>query len=148
MIKRQWIALLTLALVAATLFLPLPLAAAASQHHTLTVDARAFAYEPAVLDVHRGDTVTLRLQALDSVHGLAIDGYGVDLKAEPGRSAQTTFVADREGTYKFRCSVTCGALHPFMIGELKVEPGLPFVRALIALGIATVGAVAFFWKSL
>jgi heme/copper-type cytochrome/quinol oxidase subunit 2 len=75
-----------------------------------------------------------------------VDGYDVNIQAEPGKSAKVTFVADQEGTFKFRCSVSCGTLHPFMIGELNVEPNLPLVRALAATLIVALGAVIYFWK--
>jgi heme/copper-type cytochrome/quinol oxidase subunit 2 len=77
---------------------------------------------------------------------LYVDGYDVKTEVEPGQSAQVRFVADRPGKFKFRCSVSCGNLHPFMIGELVVEPNLPFWRAVMALLIAVVGATMFFWK--
>jgi nitrous-oxide reductase len=96
--------------------------------------------------VHRGDTVNIHLESLDAVHGLYIDGYDVNIQAEPGKSADVTFIADQEGKFKFRCSVTCGELHPFMIGELDVDPNFLFARAMVATVIVCIGAVLFFWK--
>lgn len=130
----------------AAILLPLPLPARAAQTHTLHLNARAFAFEPGTLDVQRGDTATIHLEATDAAHGLYIDGYDVNLIAEPGKSATATFVADKEGKFKFRCAVACGALHPFMIGELNVTPNAPFARALLITLLAVMGAVAFFWK--
>jgi heme/copper-type cytochrome/quinol oxidase subunit 2 len=143
---RPWIAASAALLTLAAIFVPLPANAGTPQARTITIDARQFAFEPATLDVQRGDTVTLHLESLDASHGLSIDGYGVDIQAEPGKSAEVTFVADKAGTFKFRCSVTCGALHPFMIGELTVEPDLPLARAIAVTLIAAVSAVAFFWR--
>ncbi len=137
---------LTGLLILAALVLPLPVDIPLPQTQQITIQARAFAFQPAVLQVHRGDTVTIRLESLDAVHGLFVDGYDVDIQAEPGQSAQVTFVADQEGKFKFRCSVSCGALHPFMIGELQVLPEIPFVRAVAATLIATLGGLAFFWR--
>lgn len=130
----------------AAIFLPLPAPALAAQTHLIQVNARAFAFEPGILTVQRGDTVTIHLEALDAVHGLYIDGYEVKLVAEPGTSATATFIADKEGKFKFRCAVACGALHPFMIGELNVTPNVPFVRALLITLVGVIAAVAFFWK--
>ena len=145
--RRQVIvAALTGLLILLTVFVPIPTPTAAPQTRAIEVTARQFAFEPATLDVQRGDTVTIHLESLDAAHGLFIDGYDVNLQAEPGQSAETTFVADQAGKFKFRCSVSCGALHPFMIGEMNVEPDLPFVRAVAATVIAMVGALAFFWK--
>jgi heme/copper-type cytochrome/quinol oxidase subunit 2 len=31
-----------------------------------------------------------------------------------------TFIANKSGSFHFRCNVTCGAMHPFMIGKLTV----------------------------
>ena len=136
----------TVLLAALAILLPLPLLPYSAQARTIDVTARTFAYDPGIIQVHRGDKVTLRLESQDTVHGLSLDGYDVDLQAEPGKSSEVTFVAEREGTYRFRCSVTCGVLHPFMIGELQVTPDLPFGRALAALSIAVAGALAYFRK--
>lgn len=130
----------------AAFFVPLPTSARAAQSHTIQINARAFAFEPATVDVQRGDTVTIQLEAMDAVHGLYIDGYDVNLIAEPGKSATATFVADKDGKFKFRCAVACGALHPFMIGELNVSPNVPFMRALLITLVGVIAAVAFFWK--
>lgn len=130
----------------AAIVLPLPVMASARGDHTLLIDARTYAYEPSTVSVRRGDSITIKLESLDVVHGLYVDGYDVNLVAEPGKSATVTFLADKEGKFKFRCSVTCGALHPFMIGELNVEPNLPLMRALLLTLAGVIGALAFFWK--
>lgn len=143
---RFGIAASAVLLMLAAILVPLPAQAYTPRAHTLQINARAFAFEPGSLSVRRGDTVTLVLEATDTVHGLYVDGYDVNLVAEPGKSATATFVADKEGKFKFRCSVACGALHPFMIGELNVEPNLPFVRALLLTLVGGIGALAFFWK--
>ena len=132
------LAVLTLLLAFSTLLLPIPIQAAQA-HHQLSLNARTFAFEPARFEVNIGDRVTLTLQSEDVVHGVYIDGYDITIAAEPGKPAQTTFVADRAGKFRFRCSVSCGALHPFMIGELVVGPNLPFIRAAAALLIVFVG---------
>ncbi len=133
-------------LMLAAIFAPLPVQAHSAQARSIQVNARAFAFEPGTVQVQRGDIVTLHLEAQDTVHGLYIDGYDINLIAEPGASATVTFVADQEGKFKVRCSVACGALHPFMIGELNVTPNLPFVRALLVTLVGGVAALAFFWK--
>ncbi len=144
--RRIWIAASTALLTLAAIVVPWPTdTAAAAQARRIDVNARTFAFEPATIQVQRGDTVTIHLESLDAEHGLFIDGYDVNIQAEPGKSAEITFVADKEGKFKFRCSVTCGALHPFMIGEMTVDPDFPFVRAVAATIIASVGALAFFW---
>ncbi len=128
-----------LALVA--LVLPLPSDATAAEEREITLDARMFAFEPGRLNVNQGDRVTVILHSTDVVHGLYIDGYDVDIVAEPGRPAQVTFTADKLGKFRYRCSVSCGAMHPFMIGELIVGPNIPFGRAVAALFIVAIGAV-------
>lgn len=133
-------------LAVAALLLPVPAPDGTGRARVLRVDARQFAFEPASLRVNQGDTVTLELQALDAIHGLYLDGYGVQLKAEPGHLARATFVAGRAGKFKFRCSVSCGTLHPFMIGELRVGTNWPFARALAAGGLALAAAMLFSWR--
>ncbi|MBI5035047.1 MAG: cupredoxin domain-containing protein [Chloroflexi bacterium] len=144
--RRSIIAITTILLIITAMITPLPLTTSAPQSHNIEMNARTFAFEPSTLTVHKGDTVTIHLESLDAQHGLFIDGYNVDMHAEPGKSAQATFVADKDGKFKFRCSVTCGALHPFMIGELTVAPDFPFGRAVLATLISSFGTIGFFWR--
>ncbi len=144
---RAQVAAVTGLLALLALIMPAPLTSAAPQERPIRVNARMFAFEPGRLRVNRGDTVVLTVESEDVVHGLYVDGYGVNVQVEPGQSAQVRFVADRPGKFKFRCSISCGNLHPFMIGELVVEPNVPFWRAVAALLIASVGATVAFWQS-
>ncbi len=118
-------------LIAALLviFLPVP-AFAAPTDRTIRVEADNYAYAPSELRVNPGDRVTIELVAKDVAHGLTIDGYPVDLRAEPGQTARVTFVATRAGTFKLRCSIACGNLHPFMTGKFVVGPDLLLFRAV------------------
>jgi len=109
---------------------PLPVRASAPMQRTLRVEASQFAYAPAVLEVNPGDTVTIELVSTDVVHGLYLDGYGVSVTADPGQTASLTFTADKAGSFRFRCNVTCGALHPFMIGKIQVGPNTWLMRAI------------------
>lgn len=101
-------------------FAPLPDRSAVPQERIFQIEARQYAYSPSELHVNPGDTVTFELVSTDVVHGLYVDGYGVSVEADPGKTATLTFVADRPGSFRFRCNVTCGAMHPFMIGRLTV----------------------------
>ncbi|HLB65482.1 MAG TPA: cupredoxin domain-containing protein [Anaerolineales bacterium] len=120
-----WAGFLSLALV--VLLVPVP-TGAASGERTIRIAASSYAYDPGVVSVNPGDRVTIELVAQDVVHGLYLDGYGIQLRADPGQTARLTFTASRPGTFRFRCSETCGPLHPFMIGRLSVGPNLTLLR--------------------
>jgi len=131
---RRW-SLIALALALPLMaFAPLGGRAPAPADRFVRVEAGRFAYSPAVIDVNRGDRVTLELVSTDVVHGLYVDGYGVAAEADPGRPARIAFVANRAGTFRLRCNVPCGGLHPFMIGKLRVAPAVGWWRA-VALAI-------------
>jgi len=98
----------------------MPVNATTPVERTFQIEASQFAYSPAVLSVNPGDRVTIELLATDVVHGLSIDGYAIEATSDPGQTARLTFVANRGGSFRFRCTVTCGNLHPFMIGKLQV----------------------------
>jgi heme/copper-type cytochrome/quinol oxidase subunit 2 len=135
-----------LGLAALALFAPLPATAAAPVERTFRIQAGQFEYSPAVLHANPGDRVTIELEAQDVMHGLAIDGYNLAIESEPGRVARLSFIADRSGSFRFRCSVTCGNLHPFMIGKLQVGSNTLLLRAgLLALLAVAAGRVST-WK--
>lgn len=117
------------ALAVLVLLVPLPFSARPTTRD-VTVVARQFAFDPPVLRVNRGDRVRLVVRAADVVHGFLVDGHGPEVRVEPGISQHMEFVAERTGKFRYRCSVTCGTLHPFMTGDLIVSPNLELVRAL------------------
>jgi heme/copper-type cytochrome/quinol oxidase subunit 2 len=122
----------------AVAFAPLPLQPIPAQARTFQIDARQFAYSPSELRVNQGDTVTIQLVSTDVVHGLYVDDYDVSVEADPGQTATLTFIADKPGSFRFRCNITCGAMHPFMIGKITVDSNNWFYRSI---GLA---ALAFF----
>jgi heme/copper-type cytochrome/quinol oxidase subunit 2 len=125
----------------AVAFAPLPVQPIAPQERIFRIDARQFAYSPSELRVNPGDTVTLQLVSTDVVHGLYVDGYDVSVEADPGQTATLTFVADRSGSFRFRCNVTCGAMHPFMIGKLTVGTNHWLFRSIGLAALAIVSVV-------
>jgi len=109
------------------------------------IHAKKFAYSPEVITVNRGDTVRITLKSDDVSHGMYIDGYELVTVSSPGSDGHLNFVADRTGRFAFRCAVTCGEFHPYMIGYLEVEPNFRYMgyTALIAaIGIANIVFIA------
>ncbi|GAB4473973.1 MAG: hypothetical protein Kow0088_09670 [Anaerolineales bacterium] len=133
---------LLLVLSLASVLIPLPDQTIEAQDRAFEINARQFSYSPSELKVNRGDIVTIRLVSTDVVHGLYLDGYDLFLEAEPGQSATLTFVADKPGSFRFRCNVSCGALHPFMLGKLTVGSNEWLLRAF-ALSILVFLALMF-----
>lgn len=114
---------------------------------TIAIRASSFEFSPPVISVNPGDRVTVELTAADVVHGLYLDGYGLNLIADPGQTSRLTFTADRPGAFRFRCSVTCGPLHPFMIGKFNVGPNWLLWRAVALAVLGVAGAiVGYEWR--
>ena len=104
----------------------------------VTIRARQYAYDPPVIRVRQGDLLHLRLKSQDVLHGFYLEGYDVNAEIRPAsrlirvshpskgdgwsEEDEIVFVAAKAGKFHYRCSHTCGFLHPFMSGELIVEP--------------------------
>jgi heme/copper-type cytochrome/quinol oxidase subunit 2 len=140
-LSLRWILIGLIALAIA--FVPFPIVSAAPAERHIRVEARSFQYTPESITVNPGDHITFDLVATDVVHGLYLDGYDLNVTADPGQTASLSFVADRSGTFRFRCSVTCGALHPFMIGKLNVGANDLAWRGV---GFAVLAVVAGVWS--
>ncbi len=81
---------------------------------------------PEIINAQEGDKVIIHLtnleRAEDEVHGFAMYGQNVQLSIEPGKTASTTFIADKAGVYPYYCTEFCSALHLEMQGILMVAP--------------------------
>jgi nitrous-oxide reductase len=95
-------------------------------------------FMPEQFEVHEGDEVKLHLTNVETVrdmtHGFALSRYGVNVAVDPGQTTETTFVADKLGTYWYYCTWFCSALHLEMRGRMLVKPaGAALSDALIPL---------------
>lgn len=83
--------------------------------------AKQFAFEPGIIEVNKGDKVRLIVTSIDVPHGFSIPEYGINERLEPNKQVTIEFVADKEGTFTFFCSVVCGSGHSGMKGKLIVK---------------------------
>jgi len=134
------------ALMLAVWLIPLPGPVHATTRK-LTLNATQFEYGPGRVQVNQGDRVIITLTASDVVHGFYLDGYGLERRVEPGVAQQITFIADQAGKFRYRCSVNCGPLHPFMIGELVVRSNTPYWRAIGLVLVTTAGMLVHLWQT-
>ena len=143
--RRPGLAFLSLLVVlgVSVALMPLPTGAASPTTRRIRVEAQMFEFRPRRIRVQQGDRVVLELAAMDVMHGLYVDGYDVQVAAAPGVPARLEFVADRPGKFRYRCSMTCGPLHPFMIGELVVEPNVPYMRAMALAFLVALGTIGY-----
>lgn len=127
-------------LALAIMVLPVPVFGTPTTR-TIMLDARQFEFAPSRIEVNEGDTVIVTLHADDVVHGFYLDGYGIQERVAPGTSRRIEFVASRAGKFRYRCSVTCGPMHPFMMGELVVGSNSVFWKAIALTLVAAAGTL-------
>ncbi len=114
---------------------------ALAEERFFEVRAKKFSYTPNIIRVNKGDKVNIRLISEDVHHGFYVDGYGIKTSAHPGQEGALSFVADKSGRFSFRCSVTCGSLHPYMIGYFYVAPNNLWVWGV--LGVLVLGFISW-----
>jgi heme/copper-type cytochrome/quinol oxidase subunit 2 len=139
------IAVPVLALIAIVMVVPIPTLSEPQTHH-FTIDSQQYEYDPGRIEVNQDDRVIIDITASDVVHGFYLDGYGIHERVEPGISKRIEFIADKPGKFRYRCSVSCGPMHPFMIGELVVGPNTTLYRAVASMLIGIAGTLLYLWK--
>jgi len=77
-----------------------------------------FTYNELVVPV---DTlVQLNIDSTDVIHSWSVPALGPNVWAVPGTVAETSFIADKEGTYRGRSMVYSGSSYPFMRTTVRV----------------------------
>ena len=119
---------------------------ATPQHKTIDITAQQFKFTPSILTVNKGDTIVLHLTSMDVTHGFYLDGYGINVVINPFKTTTVTFVANKVGKFTFRCSHTCGNFHPYMLGELRVQPNVTFYAGIILVGLVSLTMIIGVYK--
>ena len=83
--------------------------------------AKQFQFEPATIEVSKGDRVKLVVTSTDVPHGISIPEYGINERLDPGKPKTIEFTADKQGTFTAFCSVFCGSGHSNMKGKIVVN---------------------------
>jgi heme/copper-type cytochrome/quinol oxidase subunit 2 len=99
----------------------------------IAMKAESWKFTPNVIEVNRGDLVRLHFTtaqdevALYNGHGFGIEGYNVNAFLLKGTQQTVEFIADKPGTFTFRCTSFCSAPeaaienHFNMVGKLIVH---------------------------
>ncbi len=92
--------------------------------HIIRIDAERFQYKPSQIRVRQGERVRLIFTSRDTTHGVSIAEYHVRKDIPPRGKGETVveFVADKAGSFTYRCSHLCGAGHAMMRGTMLVDP--------------------------
>jgi len=164
--KKVWY-LICLSFVAAVVIpLAIQILPAETKTHTISLEAKKYGYSPSRIIVNQGDTILFKPSSLDATHGFLLDGHPLEfimrkgatflkysweddagnLQSDWDRVSEVEFTADRAGKFTYRCTQTCGNLHPFMSGELIVRPNSPYYL-FVSLSIWLVFSLLLFMRS-
>jgi len=96
----------------------------------IRVTAEYWRFTPSGIAVERGEKVKLIITVVNNMmpmmkeqfpkHGFYIDGYEVNVVLPVGDKVAVEFMANKEGTFQFFCTIYCGMGHDQMRGTLVV----------------------------
>jgi cytochrome c oxidase subunit 2 len=96
---------------------------AASAHTTVNIVASNWKFTPNTIELHAGETVTLRVTSSEGVHGLQSDELGIPLTTiTPGTFTTVQVTPKKAGKYVLHCAIMCGPGHPDMTLTVNVVP--------------------------
>jgi cytochrome c oxidase subunit II len=145
-IEVAWtiVPVMLLAIITAFVFVKLPEiedapAAGPADSIAITVEGHQFywlyrypggeiAVDELVVPVNK--VVTLEVVTPDVIHSWWIPALGGKIDAIPGRTNETWFKADREGTFTGRCAELCGAQHAYMTASVRAVSAAAFTQFL------------------
>lgn len=89
---------------------------------TYTIHAVRYDFNPAEIDLKKGQTVRLVFIADDVAHGIAIPDLGVDLELPKHKAQTVTITPSAVGDFDGECSKYCGTGHSDMTFLVRVRP--------------------------
>ena len=87
---------------------------------SIEVHAHRFAFEPAEITVHKGETVSLKLITDDVPHSLLISDLKINETTTKSHPAEFQLTPDTVGDFHGRCGRFCGSGHGQMTFTVHV----------------------------
>jgi heme/copper-type cytochrome/quinol oxidase subunit 2 len=129
--------------------------------YDVLIKTRQYSYDPDRIEVHYMDTLHIRLVSMDVVHGFYLEDYDIDAEISPHvknikirhpsegfiwkDTSEIVLIAAKRGKFRYRCSHTCGNLHPFMQGILIVKPNIMLYTSIGSVLGFLLGMLAMFY---
>ncbi len=97
--------------------------AALLAHPSIDIVASNWKFTPSTIELHVGETTTLRMTSSEGVHGIQSDDLGIPMTTiTPGSFATVQVTPKKAGKFVLHCSVMCGAGHADMALTVNVVP--------------------------
>ena len=87
----------------------------------IAVTAKRFAFEPAEIQVAKGENVVLEVTSQDVTHGFFSRKLGFDEDLPSGKTVRVPLKTDAPGTYTVLCDHYCGSGHGGMKMTVVVQ---------------------------
>jgi len=95
----------------------------ASASSAIDIVASNWKFTPSTIQLHVGQTTTLRLTSSEGVHGLQSDDLAIPMTTIVAGSVKNVEVTPKKaGKYVLHCAIMCGAGHPNMTLTVNVVP--------------------------
>jgi cytochrome c oxidase subunit 2 len=90
-------------------------------HPSIDIVASNWKFTPSTIELHVGETTTLRVTSSEGVHGIQSDVLGIAMTTiELGSFKTITVTPKKAGKYVLHCAVMCGAGHANMTLTVNV----------------------------
>lgn len=87
----------------------------------IKIEARKFRFAPNLIELKRGEAVTLELTAIDFPHGFSIPELKIRADLVMGKTVQVQLKPGQAGQFAFLCDNFCGSGHEEMAGTIIVK---------------------------
>lgn len=77
----------------------------------ITVTSKNWEFAPAVIQVKKGEKVTLRFVDETGNHGIAVPGLDMNVYLPAGETVEVALNTDKTGTFEGFCNIPCGPGH-------------------------------------
>lgn len=98
-----------------------PAADRSTKPQVIEIHAQKFAYLPAEIELHKGQTYLLHLTSDDVPHSFRIKALSLSAKMEPHQYTDVLFTPQQTGDFRVDCGIYCGAGHTKMSMTVHVR---------------------------